>query len=898
MMDTFNYRRLDLRSSAFRLVRLLKGVANDFIDCELVYTSLDENGISYEAVSYTWGSSNKPFSILLDGQKFMVTENLWSLLRDLREAESDRYLWIDAIAINQDDDLERGHQVQRMQAIYGGAERVLVYLGTDSPFTRALLESLLLLQTSISGRYSAPDDIRWKTTWQVVLSKLQDRYTTVDVKGDLQKGFIELLQRSWFRRIWVLQEVANARAASVFCGRNSVRAQIFVMAPILLGVDLNSHAAAIFRLMPSYPGDVSRKTRDRNFLSLLLDFRHSEASDQRDKIFALLGLCGGSEIQKYIVPDYTRTEFSVSYTTFAYFVSMTAEPFQLRLGLLLAEAECLMGSQEMPVSDLKVSPSNWNPKLSELLEEAIQLLRISGDLPSRLGYTKKELNDKLLYLVQLVSRSSEKKYRIRAKNVISGIRRSIGNILPCCLGNGHFPSSINQFLSDLVHHQPKYIMDFICHILSSWDPTDLCSFLQRREVEIDITLDMVKAAAANKFNAAETVNILLRHGRLGESFLAKTRDEDHAWDDLCIYFSDTVTRARVELSPGEAAVTERRENLFPLVFLGPRFILGRLVNQIRDQDTTVSEHLQRFEQTAYEESQYDTQRDVRNCGREDPNLPLPGTMFYLRTDRRRTMLPEGYVITVGGSQTWSLLLMAVLSGERDTVQRLLEMYPEQLNVPCESANMAFKIATVCCDDSTVRCLLNKGVKLTLGANIWNQLSAPKGPRFKRLCDPLSLALNSRDHDLIALFCLYHTSLVPSNPETTPLHIAAMYAHTRLAQFLLEQGANPNATDGCGRTALDIAKEVKRDARNQVSDDLQFYSFSLRDAKQCHLCLASAMDDNAFRESEESNERGVEMVKRTPQKRQCEMNSPTLKFSWLQHLYVYAVKHTKIRGRKV
>lgn len=92
-MDTFRYKQLDLNTSAFRLVRLVKGDSYETIECELIYTTLDDNVIPYEAVSYTWGgTSAKPLNIRLDGKRFMVTSSLWHLLGNIRDREKDRYL--------------------------------------------------------------------------------------------------------------------------------------------------------------------------------------------------------------------------------------------------------------------------------------------------------------------------------------------------------------------------------------------------------------------------------------------------------------------------------------------------------------------------------------------------------------------------------------------------------------------------------------------------------------------------------------------------------------------------------------------------------------------------------------------------------------------------------------
>ncbi|KAG4418375.1 hypothetical protein IFR04_008517 [Cadophora malorum] len=80
----------------------------------------------YEALSYTWGSSENPqeISVLRRGrvqileyemansdQKenvLLVSQNLLISLQHLRQPLEDRILWIDAICINQQDVIERG----------------------------------------------------------------------------------------------------------------------------------------------------------------------------------------------------------------------------------------------------------------------------------------------------------------------------------------------------------------------------------------------------------------------------------------------------------------------------------------------------------------------------------------------------------------------------------------------------------------------------------------------------------------------------------------------------------------------------------------------------------------------------------------------------------------------
>ncbi|KAI1131452.1 hypothetical protein F5Y10DRAFT_286824 [Nemania abortiva] len=298
-MPSFTYEPLDFRCSAFRLVRLQKGTAPE-IECELIHTSLDENVIPYEAVSYTWGSSEKLHAITIQGRELGVTNNLWRVLRILRQPETDRYLWVDAISINQGSPTERGHQVQRMREIYSAADRVLFCLGgasTDS--TEIFMASVVDLQKEVDGFRWHPSDARWKYAWRKVQQRMCVLYGN-EYEQHQREGLEHILNRKWFRRVWILQEVAKARRAQLYYGASSVSAHVFVMSIQLIGVSLSRHTKAVVGLMPglrpspgiAYHGDL---------YSLLIQFSKSEASDQRDKIFALLGL---RTDRRVLYPDY------------------------------------------------------------------------------------------------------------------------------------------------------------------------------------------------------------------------------------------------------------------------------------------------------------------------------------------------------------------------------------------------------------------------------------------------------------------------------------------------------------------------------------------------------------------------------------------------------------------
>ncbi|KAI1737006.1 hypothetical protein F4680DRAFT_429910 [Xylaria scruposa] len=177
------------------------------------------------------------------------------------------------------------------------------------------MNSLAIFQKHASGCRWESDDSRWLSIWERAQVELQIRHGN-DIVALQEWGLQELLMRPWFRRVWVLQEVASARRASLYCGRNSIPVPIFVTSTSLLDVDLDGHSKAVLQLMPTY----SRKAPRKNgaLYQILVDFRMSEASEPRDKIFALLGLCADPYVWEAVVPDYTHTESALVCATVTY----------------------------------------------------------------------------------------------------------------------------------------------------------------------------------------------------------------------------------------------------------------------------------------------------------------------------------------------------------------------------------------------------------------------------------------------------------------------------------------------------------------------------------------------------------------------------------------------------
>ncbi|OSS45162.1 hypothetical protein B5807_09092 [Epicoccum nigrum] len=311
-MNGFIHEEIDLQGHSFRLLRLCKANFGT-VRCELFHAHLDDDSIiEYEALSYTWEESHKPYNIVVNGRMMPVTRNLSMALRNLRYPHQDRILWIDAICIDQTNDKERGHQVGQMTAIYRKAEQVLVWLGLATPETNSIFDYMNRFEKE-SYRFACrnwkPSDERWRGIKYSLHSPEEDVKTALT--ADEYEGIEDLLSRSWFERVWVIQEVANARAARMMCGGKSVLAGTFALFPYLLDITPNQHCQAILDVMPGPTRKHSWWTRKHDLNTLLLRFKGSKASDPRDKIYALLGIASDRSTTNFPSPEYEKTEVEV-----------------------------------------------------------------------------------------------------------------------------------------------------------------------------------------------------------------------------------------------------------------------------------------------------------------------------------------------------------------------------------------------------------------------------------------------------------------------------------------------------------------------------------------------------------------------------------------------------------
>ncbi|PFH58369.1 hypothetical protein XA68_13754 [Ophiocordyceps unilateralis] len=210
--EAFTYPPIDLDRRAIRLFRLHCAAETEVLSGDLfdAYFEDRENMIPFEALSYTWGGTELTHSLSINGARLPITYNLHLALQHVRQWHQDRYLWIDAICINQGNDKERGHQVAQMGSIYKAAQCVVCWLGPATDETDAAMEFLQLIQRESLGN----DRPRCSRQWAELRSVAQ-AVDQSNLRRSQRQGLAALLQREWFKRVWIIQEVANAQTAQV-----------------------------------------------------------------------------------------------------------------------------------------------------------------------------------------------------------------------------------------------------------------------------------------------------------------------------------------------------------------------------------------------------------------------------------------------------------------------------------------------------------------------------------------------------------------------------------------------------------------------------------------------------------------------------------------------------------
>ena len=339
------YRPLDQNRQEIRLLKQSSdSIRGGTLDYELIHYTFDEK-YPYFALSYTWGQQELGKTITVDGKIVPVSQNLFAALNSLcdtsrattgeeelsfngwRRVGSEDHIakfienilqdelffeiWVDALCINQLDDVEKSHQIKFMPSIYTNAYSVMMWLGEEEGNTKLAFKMI---------RDHPPDT-------------LAELVSNGDKNSDQWKAFQRLLARPYWSRVWILQEVLLSGDRGIMCcGIFRIPWGMFALFLERCSSGLLTIATGISRSVIWNPRDskspfslaamyLQRRNPGSEFslLDYLVLAQFRNCWNARDKVFGILGVCNSASMEEFKI-DYSKSVKDIFRDTTLYLI--------------------------------------------------------------------------------------------------------------------------------------------------------------------------------------------------------------------------------------------------------------------------------------------------------------------------------------------------------------------------------------------------------------------------------------------------------------------------------------------------------------------------------------------------------------------------------------------------
>lgn len=298
------YTQLDFSRYETRFLKLV-GLINEpdqLLRFDIVTASLSSPP-DYNALSYCWGDTSQKVEIEISGKSVEVSTNLEKALHHCSLGIGD-LIWVDAICIYQTDLFEKSYQVNLMGQIYSKAKMVIAWLGAEergSHLAAALLENLSNARRRLE-------------MWRDGIRATKDKRSYLEViwndphAARSLRGLGEIFRRPYWERVWIIQEISKAQKVDVRCGKLRMDLEVMLYAGSL-HTDMSERTRALLAAVSEFRAQEQSEAGRMSRMSLmqaLLTSRHSCATDQRDKVYALLGLARDS-LHLIPMPSYAES---------------------------------------------------------------------------------------------------------------------------------------------------------------------------------------------------------------------------------------------------------------------------------------------------------------------------------------------------------------------------------------------------------------------------------------------------------------------------------------------------------------------------------------------------------------------------------------------------------------
>lgn len=358
----------------------------------------------YYALSHCWSTESRNIAIQIDGHPILVCTELAAGIRRLQELAAEeswmdppiKYIWIDKICINQDDTSERSSQVRLMGNIYSQAIRTLIWLGPELSSSSAAWKLVDRIYNVFRTQHPAAT-----TLGDIPVKMYSDASHTsfgLPEWNDSQWLYLrKLMGLRWFSRIWVIQEVVLSRQDPIILhGKFSYQWHRLGWVAAWMrrkGYIRLAEIAEEFRNVDTICS--LRRAESRWPLDALISITQIKfhATDQRDKIYGLLGLAAEfqdpSNLPDSLCPDYDSNVTEV-YCKIARFLLKRSRSLAI-----LTRAHGTSGGLSRKQRHHNLNLASWVPDLSDCrvfdrgIRTSLSWIHYSDTTrPAQLGFPK------------------------------------------------------------------------------------------------------------------------------------------------------------------------------------------------------------------------------------------------------------------------------------------------------------------------------------------------------------------------------------------------------------------------------------------------------------------------------------------------------------------------------
>ncbi|KAH6364958.1 hypothetical protein HBI34_160190 [Parastagonospora nodorum] len=174
----------------------------------------------FHAISYVWGTAPASIRVPCNGndRSLLVTPTAYEMLANFAKTQWLSWWWVDAVCIDQENEVEKAGQIPLMPQIYTKAMGVAVWLGVGNPAMHEFMIQFYHL-------------LKLSKTWLPTFSTSDGAWRGKEWPRDddmVWEGLMRILDHDWFRRLWTFQEIVLAGQAALVCGTTHIDAPSFM----------------------------------------------------------------------------------------------------------------------------------------------------------------------------------------------------------------------------------------------------------------------------------------------------------------------------------------------------------------------------------------------------------------------------------------------------------------------------------------------------------------------------------------------------------------------------------------------------------------------------------------------------------------------------------------------